>query len=75
MPVEHSPPLYQKISQVRAQAVITPNPRVPLDGIPVVPQLRALFERGPIIEGAAPSRNHYAADDSDYGQSESRFIL
>ncbi|MBW0500787.1 hypothetical protein O181_040502 [Austropuccinia psidii MF-1] len=52
MPVQHSPPA----RQTRSQAVITPTPRAPLDGTPAVPQLRAQLDRGPIFEGAAPSR-------------------
>ncbi|MBW0484013.1 hypothetical protein O181_023728 [Austropuccinia psidii MF-1] len=40
MPVQHSPPERQTRSQARAQAVLTPTPRAPLDGIPEVPQLR-----------------------------------
>ncbi|MBW0572834.1 hypothetical protein O181_112549 [Austropuccinia psidii MF-1] len=31
-------------------------PRAPLDGTPAVSQLRAKLDRGPILEGAAPSR-------------------
>ncbi|MBW0581494.1 hypothetical protein O181_121209 [Austropuccinia psidii MF-1] len=56
MPVEHSPPERQTRSQARAQATLTPTPRVPLDGTPAVPQLRAHLDRGPQMEGAAPSR-------------------
>ncbi|MBW0506210.1 hypothetical protein O181_045925 [Austropuccinia psidii MF-1] len=56
MPVEHSPPARQTRSQARAQAVLTPTPRVPLDGTPAVSQLRARLDRGPTLEGAAPSR-------------------
>ncbi|MBW0465447.1 hypothetical protein O181_005162 [Austropuccinia psidii MF-1] len=43
-------------SQARAQAFLTPTPRETLDGIPAVPQLRAHLDRGPVTEGAAPSR-------------------
>ncbi|MBW0554801.1 hypothetical protein O181_094516 [Austropuccinia psidii MF-1] len=56
MPVQHSPPARKTRSQTRAQAVLTPNPRAPLDGNPEVPQLRAHLDRGPNMEGAAPSR-------------------
>ncbi|MBW0467959.1 hypothetical protein O181_007674 [Austropuccinia psidii MF-1] len=56
MPVEHSPPARQTRSQARAQAGLTPTPRVPLDRTPAVPQLRAQLDRGPCIKGAAPSR-------------------
>ncbi|MBW0519644.1 hypothetical protein O181_059359 [Austropuccinia psidii MF-1] len=55
MPVEHSPPARQTRSQARTQAVLTPTPRAPLDGTPAVPQLRAKLDRGPKMEGAAPS--------------------
>ncbi|MBW0558050.1 hypothetical protein O181_097765 [Austropuccinia psidii MF-1] len=56
MPIQHSPPGRKTRSQARAQAVLTPNPRASLDGTPAVPQLRAKLNRGPILEGAAPSR-------------------
>ncbi|MBW0477765.1 hypothetical protein O181_017480 [Austropuccinia psidii MF-1] len=56
MPIQHSPTVRQTRSQARAQAVLTPNPRAPLNGSPAVPQLRAQLDRGPILEGAAPSR-------------------
>ncbi|MBW0490739.1 hypothetical protein O181_030454 [Austropuccinia psidii MF-1] len=56
MPIQHSPPTRQTRSQARTQAVLTPTPRDPLDGTPAVPQLRAQLDRGPIMEGAAPSR-------------------
>ncbi|MBW0548936.1 hypothetical protein O181_088651 [Austropuccinia psidii MF-1] len=51
MPVEHSPPERQTRAQARAQAALTPTPRVPLDGTPAVPQLRAQLDRGPRMEG------------------------
>ncbi|MBW0487274.1 hypothetical protein O181_026989 [Austropuccinia psidii MF-1] len=56
MPIQHSPPARQTRSQARAQAVLTPTPRAPLDGTPEVPQLRAQLDRGPHMQGAAPSR-------------------
>ncbi|MBW0551276.1 hypothetical protein O181_090991 [Austropuccinia psidii MF-1] len=56
MPIQHSPPARQTISQARAQADLTPTRRAPLDGIPAVPHLRATFGRGPILEGEAQSR-------------------
>ncbi|MBW0545358.1 hypothetical protein O181_085073 [Austropuccinia psidii MF-1] len=56
MPVQHSPPEIQTRSQARAQAVLTPTPRAPLDGTPAVPQLRAHLDRGTNVERAAPSR-------------------
>ncbi|MBW0526629.1 hypothetical protein O181_066344 [Austropuccinia psidii MF-1] len=56
MPLQHSPPARQTRSQARTQAVLTPAPRPPLDGTPAVSQLRTKLDRGPILEGAAPSR-------------------
>ncbi|MBW0536060.1 hypothetical protein O181_075775 [Austropuccinia psidii MF-1] len=56
MPIQHSPPARQTISQPRPQAVLTPTPRAPLDATPAVPQLRAQLDRGPRMKGAAPSR-------------------
>ncbi|MBW0553660.1 hypothetical protein O181_093375 [Austropuccinia psidii MF-1] len=56
MPIQHSPPARQRRSQARSQAVLTPTPRACLDGTPEVPQLRAQLDRGPRMEGAAPSR-------------------
>ncbi|MBW0575780.1 hypothetical protein O181_115495 [Austropuccinia psidii MF-1] len=46
MPVEHSPPA----RQTRAQAALTPTPRVPLDGTPAVPQLRTPNGRSSTIQ-------------------------
>ncbi|MBW0577796.1 hypothetical protein O181_117511, partial [Austropuccinia psidii MF-1] len=43
-------------SQARAQAFLTLTPRAPLYGTPAVPQLRAKLDRGPILEGGAPTR-------------------
>ncbi|MBW0585231.1 hypothetical protein O181_124946 [Austropuccinia psidii MF-1] len=55
MPVQHSPPAKNTRSQ-RIQAVLTPTARAPLDRTPSVHQLSAKFDRGPPMEGAAPSR-------------------
>ncbi|MBW0582690.1 hypothetical protein O181_122405 [Austropuccinia psidii MF-1] len=55
MPVQHSPPAKSTRSQ-RNTAVLTPAARVPLDCIPSVHQLSANLDRGPLMEGAAPSR-------------------
>ncbi|MBW0487467.1 hypothetical protein O181_027182 [Austropuccinia psidii MF-1] len=55
MPVQHSPPSKNTISQ-RNQAVLTPTARVPLHRTPSVHQLSANLDRGPPMEGAAPSR-------------------
>ncbi|MBW0510589.1 hypothetical protein O181_050304 [Austropuccinia psidii MF-1] len=56
MPIQQSTPARQTRLQARAQAVLTPTPRAPPDGTPAVPQLRAQLDRGPCMEGAAPSR-------------------
>ncbi|MBW0555173.1 hypothetical protein O181_094888 [Austropuccinia psidii MF-1] len=56
MPIENSPPARQTSSQAKAQAALTTTPRAPLDGTPAFPQLRAQLDRGPRMEGAAPSR-------------------
>ncbi|MBW0515739.1 hypothetical protein O181_055454 [Austropuccinia psidii MF-1] len=56
MPIQHSPPARQTRSQARIQAVLTPTPRAPLGGTPAVPKLRAQLDRGPHMEGEAPSR-------------------
>ncbi|MBW0493072.1 hypothetical protein O181_032787 [Austropuccinia psidii MF-1] len=50
MPVKHSPPARHRISQARAQAVLTPTPSTPPDGTPAVPQLRAQFGRRSTIQ-------------------------
>ncbi|MBW0565329.1 hypothetical protein O181_105044 [Austropuccinia psidii MF-1] len=50
MPIQHSPPERQTRSQARAQAVLTPTPRTPLDSTPAVPQLRAQFGRSSTIQ-------------------------
>ncbi|MBW0546168.1 hypothetical protein O181_085883 [Austropuccinia psidii MF-1] len=55
MPVQHSPPSKNTRSQ-RNQAVLNPTARVPLDRTPSVHQLSANLDRGPPMEGAAPSR-------------------
>ncbi|MBW0525631.1 hypothetical protein O181_065346 [Austropuccinia psidii MF-1] len=55
MPVQHSPPAKNTRSQ-RHQAVLTPTARAPLDCTPSVHQLSANLDRGPPMEGAAPSR-------------------
>ncbi|MBW0557524.1 hypothetical protein O181_097239 [Austropuccinia psidii MF-1] len=50
MPIQHSPPARQNRSQARAQDVLTPTPRAPLDHTPAVPQLRAQFGRSNTIQ-------------------------
>ncbi|MBW0525525.1 hypothetical protein O181_065240 [Austropuccinia psidii MF-1] len=56
MPFQHSPPARQTRSQAKDGTVLTPASRVPLDGAPEVPQLRAHLYRGPNMEGKASSR-------------------
>ncbi|MBW0532880.1 hypothetical protein O181_072595 [Austropuccinia psidii MF-1] len=56
MPLQNSAPERQTRSQAQAQVVLTPTPRAPLDGTPAVPPIKAQLDRGPIKEGAAPSR-------------------
>ncbi|MBW0579379.1 hypothetical protein O181_119094 [Austropuccinia psidii MF-1] len=55
MPVQNSPPAKKKISQ-RNQAVLTPTARAPIGLTPAVHQLSENLDRGPLMEGAAPSR-------------------
>ncbi|MBW0570291.1 hypothetical protein O181_110006 [Austropuccinia psidii MF-1] len=55
MPVQHSPPAKNTRFQ-RNPAVLTPTVRVPLDRTPSVHQLSANLDRGPLMEGAEPSR-------------------
>ncbi|MBW0590755.1 hypothetical protein O181_130470 [Austropuccinia psidii MF-1] len=54
MPVQHSPPANNTRSQ-RHQAVLTPTARAPLDRTPSVNQLSTNLDRGPPMEGEAPS--------------------
>ncbi|MBW0473242.1 hypothetical protein O181_012957 [Austropuccinia psidii MF-1] len=56
MPIQHSLPAIKTRSQARTQPVLTPTPRVFLDGTPEVSQLRAQLDKGPHFEGAAQSR-------------------
>ncbi|MBW0582605.1 hypothetical protein O181_122320 [Austropuccinia psidii MF-1] len=56
MKVQHSPPTRQTRYHARTQAVLITTPRAPLHSTPAVPQLRAQLDRGPHMEGAAPSR-------------------
>ncbi|MBW0467136.1 hypothetical protein O181_006851 [Austropuccinia psidii MF-1] len=55
MPVQHSPPAKNTRSK-RHQAVLTPTASSPLDCTPSVHQLSPNLDRGPPMEGAAPSR-------------------
>ncbi|MBW0574913.1 hypothetical protein O181_114628 [Austropuccinia psidii MF-1] len=55
MQVQHSPPAKNTTSQ-RNPAILTPIARAPLDHTPSICQLSANLDRGPAMEGAAPSR-------------------
>ncbi|MBW0584645.1 hypothetical protein O181_124360 [Austropuccinia psidii MF-1] len=55
MQVQHHP-LAKNTRSQRNPAVLTPTARVPLDRTPSVHQLNANLDRGPPMEGAAPSR-------------------
>ncbi|MBW0517816.1 hypothetical protein O181_057531 [Austropuccinia psidii MF-1] len=69
MPIQHSPPARNIRSQARAQFVLTPTTRAPIDGTPAVPQLRAQLDRGPTMEGAAPSTKVPGEDDEAEGEN------
>ncbi|MBW0570586.1 hypothetical protein O181_110301 [Austropuccinia psidii MF-1] len=56
MPIKHLTPEKQTRSQARTQAFLTLTLSTPFDEPPAVPQLRAHLDRGPNMEGAAPSR-------------------
>ncbi|MBW0554978.1 hypothetical protein O181_094693 [Austropuccinia psidii MF-1] len=56
MPFQHLPTTRQTRYQARSQAVLTPKPRVPLDGIPEIPQRGDHLDRGPVMEGESPIR-------------------
>ncbi|MBW0466766.1 hypothetical protein O181_006481 [Austropuccinia psidii MF-1] len=74
-PIQHSPPERQKRSQARAQAFLTPTPRVPLDSTPEVPQLRAPFGRrlsrtpfkGPGEDGEEEEEENSVEEEESYG--------
>ncbi|MBW0527283.1 hypothetical protein O181_066998 [Austropuccinia psidii MF-1] len=70
MPIQHSPPARQTRSQARTQAVLTPTPRAPLDGTPAVLQLRSQLDRGPRMEGAAPSRKTISKGPGEDGEEQ-----
>ncbi|MBW0530038.1 hypothetical protein O181_069753 [Austropuccinia psidii MF-1] len=74
MPLQHSPPARQTRSQARTQAVLTPTPRVPLDGTPAVSQLRSKLDRGPILEGEAQSRKEGRGPGEDGEEEEENSV-
>ncbi|MBW0577741.1 hypothetical protein O181_117456 [Austropuccinia psidii MF-1] len=55
MPVQNSPPAKNTRSQ-RIPYFLTPTAKAPLDCTPSVHQLSESLDRGPPMEGAAPSR-------------------
>ncbi|MBW0548114.1 hypothetical protein O181_087829 [Austropuccinia psidii MF-1] len=55
MPVQHSP-LANNTGSQKIPAVLTPTARAPLDRTPSVHQMSAPLDRGPPMEGEAPSR-------------------
>ncbi|MBW0462358.1 hypothetical protein O181_002073 [Austropuccinia psidii MF-1] len=55
MTFQHSPPAKNTRSQ-RSKAVLTPTARAPLYCTPSVTQLSSNLDRGPLMEGEAPSR-------------------
>ncbi|MBW0576218.1 hypothetical protein O181_115933 [Austropuccinia psidii MF-1] len=75
MPVEHSPPARQTRSQARAQADLAITPRVPLDGTPEVPQLRAHLDRGPQMEGRKRAKKiNFIAQGEDDDEEEENLV-
>ncbi|MBW0581790.1 hypothetical protein O181_121505, partial [Austropuccinia psidii MF-1] len=79
MPVKHSPPAKNTRSQ-RDQAFLTPTERDPLDRTPSVHQLSAYLDRGPQMDGAAPSRRggmklRKAEDEEAEGFEETEVVV
>ncbi|MBW0580545.1 hypothetical protein O181_120260 [Austropuccinia psidii MF-1] len=50
MLIQNLPPERQNRSHARAQALLTPTPRAPLDSTPAFPQLRAHYGRSSTIQ-------------------------
>ncbi|MBW0585420.1 hypothetical protein O181_125135 [Austropuccinia psidii MF-1] len=72
MPIQNSTPERQTRSQARAQAVLTPTPRAPIDGTPSVPQLRTQYEgpsrttfKGPGEDGEEEEENSVEEEESE----------
>ncbi|MBW0564572.1 hypothetical protein O181_104287 [Austropuccinia psidii MF-1] len=64
MTIKHSPPERQTRSQARAQAVLTPTARAPLESTLAVPQLSAQLDRGLNLEEQHhPGRKEEGQDD------------
>ncbi|MBW0467509.1 hypothetical protein O181_007224 [Austropuccinia psidii MF-1] len=68
MPAQHSP-LAKNTRSQRHQAALTPTARAPLDCTPSVHQLSEALDRGPSMEGAAPSRRG-GGPKSIFGEAE-----
>ncbi|MBW0571284.1 hypothetical protein O181_110999 [Austropuccinia psidii MF-1] len=71
---QHSPSAKNTRSQ-RHQDVLTPTARAPLDHTPSVHQLSDYLDRGPPMEGAAPSRRgdeegEESVEEEEYEESE-----
>ncbi|MBW0572828.1 hypothetical protein O181_112543 [Austropuccinia psidii MF-1] len=71
MPVKHSPPAKQTRYQARAQAALNTTPRVPLDGTPAVPQLRAQLDRGPCMEGEVQGEDDDEEEENSVEEDKS----
>ncbi|MBW0552482.1 hypothetical protein O181_092197 [Austropuccinia psidii MF-1] len=68
MPIQHSPPARQTRSQDRAQAVLTPTPRAPLDGSPAVTQEDPVWKtnlKGPGEDDEEEEENSVEEEESD----------
>ncbi|MBW0507687.1 hypothetical protein O181_047402 [Austropuccinia psidii MF-1] len=63
MPFQHLLPEIPTRSHSRTQAILTPTPRVHLDGTPAGPQMGAHLERGPFMEGKQQSRKEEGQKD------------
>ncbi|MBW0501028.1 hypothetical protein O181_040743 [Austropuccinia psidii MF-1] len=61
MPSQNSPPARKTRFLARTQAVLTPTPRVPPDGTPEVPKMRAYLNKGQSMEGEETSRKEVRA--------------
>ncbi|MBW0592877.1 hypothetical protein O181_132592 [Austropuccinia psidii MF-1] len=72
MPLQHSPPTKNTRAQ-RNQAVLTPTERAPLDCTPSVHQLSDTLDRGPRMEGEAPSRRGGLKNEE--GESEEKEVV
>ncbi|MBW0583716.1 hypothetical protein O181_123431 [Austropuccinia psidii MF-1] len=69
MLIQPSNPARQTRYQAITQAFLTSTPRAPLEITPEVSQRRAQLNRGPHIEGAAPSRKTFKGP-GDAGEEE-----